>query len=372
MKKKWLIVAMLVTLVVTAAAGFVAADELLTLRNAIQRAVTDNTRIKLAELSVEKAERKYDNTMDQMDYIAWMYEMDRVEPDSELEELFMQLQFVGPISAEVEKDLAQRAEEDERSKLAVEAQQQYLNLLRAKEGKALMELSVERANDLKRLAETAYQVGTAARSDVMQVEARVAAMEVALFGAESAVKVAEAAMNMTMGAAIDEPVSVDAEFVLPEIGEIDDLEQATRRALANRIEVVGARGALSIADSVMKYTRNRYGSNDYESVTAELSLEEARLGVQAAEDAIRYEVFALYQKLAGAEKQLAARQKSVDLTAENYRLSKLRYELGVATQGEVVDAMLALSEEEMNFLNEKYDSYIDYLNWRLKTGLPVN
>ena len=62
----------------------------------------------------------------------------------------------------------------------------------------------------------------------------------------------------------------------------------------------------------------------------------------------------------------------MDLSAENYRLSALRYELGVATQGEVIDTMLGLSEQEAKLLNEQFDYYLDYLNWRLKTGLAVS
>lgn len=369
MKRKWIAIVVLGALLATAVT-FAAANELLTLRGAVQRARTEHTRIKLADLDVRKAEHDYDNTISQVERISLLFEQNMVEPHEE--EHFMQLLFVGREAAEAEFDLAHRKKENEQNKLAFEAQQQYLNVIRTQEQKDLLESNLERAKDLRRLAEAAYNAGTKARIEVIRADAQVANLEVTLLGAESAVNIAKAALNVTIGKELTEPLQLSEDFALPEIGEIEDLVKATNRAVANRIEIATARTRLTVAERMMVYAQNRFSTQDIKYIEAEIALEQARLGVKLAEDGIRLEVFTIYQQFAVIEKQLAARQKSLELVALNYHLAKLRYESGIATQGEVMDAMLALVEQETRLLNETFDYYIDYLNWRLKTGLPVN
>lgn len=370
MRRKALLV-ILGLLLFTATAGVVIAGGALTITQVVQQALPQSARLKLSALNVEKTELSYVNTMDRVHEAGLMLYQFAPDPHPNEAEL-LRLIYIGPASAALEKDTAKWQKEDEEKKLTIEVQQQYLGVTRAKEHKALLQLSVERAIDLRRLAEAAYKVGTAARSDVMRADTHVTNLEASLFAAESSVKIAEAVLNTTMGRDLQDEVSLENVFTLPELSKIDDLDKAIIRALGSRTEIKVSQGRRAVAESIMNYANNTFSQNDYDYRLAEIGLEEAKLGLRAVEDGIRLEVFSLYQKLTGRDKQLLAIQKGLELANENYRISKLRYELGVGTQGEVVDAMLALSEQEIRLLNEQIDHYTDYLNWRLKTGLPVN
>ncbi|MBS4030288.1 MAG: TolC family protein [Clostridiales bacterium] len=368
MKKRWIVIALLGAILLTAAAGFVVANERLTLRGAVEQAVMKNPRMKLAEYGTRKSNLNYDMT----EKIADVYRrlLNTVKP-VEGEDAMFRFVFIDTVKAESDKAIAEKQEEITRHQLAFDAQESYLRLIKAREQKAIMERSLDRAKDLKRLADVAYQTGTVSRSEVMRAEAYVATMEAANFQLESAVTISEATLNMTMGRELTDSVYLDESFTLPDVGGFD-LASGISRALNNNIDLMKARSGVTIADAALAYTKFKFGTSDEAYEIAEISKEEAKLYVKLAEDRVRLEVFALYQQLAGKEKQLTALQKSVNLAAENYRLSVLRYELGVATQGEVIDTMLGLSEQEAKLVNEQFDYYLDYLNWRLKTGLTVN
>jgi outer membrane protein TolC len=367
MKRKITVAITISALLFVLVAGFVAADELLTLRSAVEQAVSGSPGARLASLGADKAEIQYR----QVNNLAnvYRYELNTVERavDDERFKFLM----IDTLKAEIDKDLAAKQKEVTRNQLALEAQKSYLRLYQAHEQKELMELSLERAQDIKRIAQAAFNAGTAAKSEVMRAESHVATMEATLFGAESGVKIAEAALNTTLGRDIASPVELESILNIPEVGEVD-LRAGTSGALSKNVDIVKARAGIKMAETARDLVRYRFGTSDDSFEAADIGVEEANLALQLVEDRVRLEVFSLFQKLTGMEKQLAARQKALELAAENYRISKLRYELGVATQGEVTDAMISLSEQEVTLLNDKIEHYTDYLNWRLTTGLAVN
>jgi outer membrane protein TolC len=353
-------------LLLTVAIGIAAAGEILTLRQAVERTLLYSPQRLLAGLGREKAELEYEMTeRTASQYRRLLHTAQPVQG----EEAMLRFLYVNTVKAETDREIAEKQEERIRYQLAYEAQEKYLNLVRATGQKKLLEKTLERAVDLKRLADAAYSAGTVARSEVMRAEAHVLNMEAALFGAESAVKIAAAVLNMTMGRPIDAEVQPEESPVLPEPGEID-LMRGANQAITASIDLMKARAGLRLAQAARNYASHLHGGDEYD--IADIGVREAEIFVSLTEDRIRLEIFGLYQKLAGAEKQLAARRKAMALAAENYRLSLLRYELGVATQGEVIDTMLALLDQETRLLSETYDYYLDYLTWRLKTGLPVN
>ena len=368
MRKKVTVAIIISALLFVLVAGFVTADELLTLRSAVEQAISGSPGAKLASLGSRKANLEYEIADDKANFYRSL--LNTVEP-VEGEDVMFKFLFIDTVKAEAEKEIAEKQQEFTRNQLAFEAQKSYLRLYQAHEQKKLMELNLKRAQDIKRIAQAAFNAGTAAKSEVMRADAHVATMEAGLFGAESGVKIAKAGLNMTLGYDMTNPVNLEADLNLPDVGQVD-LTSGTTRALSESIDILKASAGLKIAEGARGYVKYLAGSNDKNYEVADIGVEEATLALQLTKDRVRLEVFSLFQKLTGMEKQLAARQKALELAAENYRISKLRYELGVATQGEVTDAMISLSEQEVTLLNDKIEHYTDYLNWRLTTGLAVN
>jgi outer membrane protein TolC len=364
MKKVLTVLIAITALLLSMVTGFVLAGESLSLRRAVELALSGNPKARLASVQAERAMVSYESLVDTIDSLTEI-----LNATGTLDDELMEILYVGPAQADQIKNLAERREEMEKNLLAVEAQRNYLNLSKAQDQLALAELGLDRAAEQKRLAEVAYRVGTVARSDVMGAEAQLSLAEVQFFAAESAIQTAQAALNKSMGRSLDEPVAPDADFTLPQVGPVN-LKNGLDSA-AGRLDVVVAVETLSVKEKQFAYAKHTYHHDSTEYRAAELEADEALLSKQIALENARLEVHQLYHLLAGMEKQQEALEKSVNFAAEAYRLAMLRYEAGIATQMEVTSALQILSERETQLLHARYDHYLNYLNWVVATGRQV-
>ena len=91
---------------------------------------------------------------------------------------------------------------------------------------------------------------------------------------------------------------------------------------------------------------------DQESTDAEI--EEENFSNQR--DQVRLEVEQAYFNLQANQENIRTSERAVELAEESLRLARLRFQAGVGTQTEVIDAQSALTEARGNFLN----AIIDY------------
>jgi len=88
---------------------------------------------------------------------------------------------------------------------------------------------------------------------------------------------------------------------------------------------------------------------------AEAALEKAQLAAEHVEDAIELEVTQAALAVNAARQKLKTTQATVDQAVEGLRIAQLRYENGVGTQVEVLDAQVALTAARTNNVNAQYD-----------------
>ncbi|MDW7651306.1 MAG: TolC family protein [Bacillota bacterium] len=362
MRKKRLILLMAAILIVTA--GFATAVGTLTLPQAIQMAQSENPDAERSDLVVRRAELGYDQVQSAVYDLQNIYNQTGSLPLNEFKMLHL-----GPLEAEQALVLAQQARKMTQNRLALEAWQSYIGLLKARKNLRLAEMSLDRAREMKRLAEAALEAGTVAKSDVLGAEAQVAQEEARLYAAENTANTAELTLNMTTGRQLLLPADV-SEVELPTIGEVH-LQDGLTQALANRLEIIDARGKLFLKEKAFNLAKSYFQDQDIFYREAELELAEARLNMDETEQNIRFQVHQLHNSFLVLEKQLAALEQSVTYAAESYRLASLRYEAGIGTQVDVLTARVTLSELESQLLNAKYDHYLTYLQWLLAIGRAV-
>jgi len=364
MKNKYFCLGVVILLLVSTA-GLVFASEYLNMRQAVDEALTNNPEVEKAALAVKNAELGYD--------IIMQAKKDLQQYQDTVGLTFEQLKILnfGPLEMEGLLGLAQKGEELGKNGLALETQQNYLALLKAQDGLSLAKLGLERAREQKRLAEAAFKAGTVAKSDVLGADAQVASAEAVLFGMESAVQIAKMSLNKTLGRELDNPLEVKGELTLPKLSK-SDLQEGIDAALNNRLEIIQTQNELEIKEKEFSLAKAAYSPNVFAYREAELNLADARLNLRTAEDSVLLQVQQLYAALGGMEKQQSALGKSVEYATESYRLAKLRYEVGIDTQMDVLSALVTLTELENNLLEAKYDCYLTYLQWLFATGRTVD
>ena len=91
-----------------------------------------------------------------------------------------------------------------------------------------------------------------------------------------------------------------------------------------------------------------------------------------AVDGVRLDVRSTYLSLKSFEQSIQTSSSAVGLAEEDYKIKVIRYQAGVGTNLDVLDAQVALTTAKNNYLQAMYN----YNNYRAKLdksmGVPVN
>ncbi|MDD3395805.1 MAG: TolC family protein, partial [Acidaminococcaceae bacterium] len=88
-------------------------------------------------------------------------------------------------------------------------------------------------------------------------------------------------------------------------------------------------------------------------------------------DSVQLDVRNNYLSLREAEKRIATSQTAVSQAEEDYRISILRYQAGVGTNTDVMDAQVALTQAKNNYIQALYDYNTSGAQLDKAMGVPV-
>ena len=117
--------------------------------------------------------------------------------------------------------------------------------------------------------------------------------------------------------------------------------------------VIGATLSLPIFDGFQKSARIRQ---------AKLNLRKIDNEITSFEDAIQLEIRANRNALLDALNSLSVQEKNLELARNISSTSQLKYEQGVGSNLEVLDAETSLKEAQANYFNALYDAIIARIN----------
>ena len=97
------------------------------------------------------------------------------------------------------------------------------------------------------------------------------------------------------------------------------------------------------------------GINKSKIKQAELNLSQVEQSKKQLEQLIEFEVRSLFLNMKEAEKLFRVTEQGIKDSKESFRIAQVKYNEGIATNIEVIDAQSALIEAETNHLNALYD-----------------
>ena len=279
-----------------------------------------------------------------------------------------------------------------------QAIQGYVNLLRADGFVQLSQQFVETIEEHLKVITTNYQLGYVTRTDLLETEIRKSQAEQGLLKATHGRRLAEESLKNLLG------LSATEELLLAELPAISSdlrlptLEEAVALALQSRPELVGleitkgmAAKNLVLAQAYLQPTVALVGSygtqqattladsfaegdwmvtvsaqwNFFDSGTGRAGVREAQAGLekiehswQQARNGIELEV--KQKHLTVTESRLARELAGLSLekARENYEFIKAKYDLGAATNLELLTAQNTLNQTLNEELNAEYDYYL--------------
>lgn len=301
------------------------------------------------------------------------------------------------------------AEEQAYNEMKETATTGYFNMLNATNMKALRQESVDRLQAHLDNVIAQYNVGIVARADVLRSEVELANAQQNYITASNEYDVAEATLNNIIGTPLGttlllkdrlqyEPYENDMAYCLayseqhrPELKQaeyaIDSAEAALVVARSGHMPKVYASASNSWASENWPGDDNEEwqvgvtaSMNVFDSgVTwskihaAQENLAKAKESQRQIKDNVELEVRTDYLNLREAEKRITTTQVAVASAEEDYHIAVVRYQAGVGTNIDVMDAQEALTQAKTNYYQAlyNYNTSKAALNTSMGVGVPV-
>lgn len=303
------------------------------------------------------------------------------------------------------------AEEQAYNEMKETATTGYFNMLNAGNMKALRQESVDRLQAHLDNVVAQYNVGIVARADVLRSEVELANAKQDYITASNEYDVAEATLNNIIGTPLNTtlklkdslqyvPYDNDMAYCLayseqhrPELKQAEYGVDAAEAALvvarsghmpkiyANASDNWGGNGSNWPGDDDENWSVGVTASiNVFDSgVTwskihaAQEALVQAKESQRQIKDAVELEVRTDYLNMREAEKRISTTQVAVASAEEDYHIAVVRYQAGVGTNIDVMDAQEALTQAKTNYYQAlyNYNTSKAALNTSMGVGVPV-
>ncbi|GAW92431.1 TolC family protein [Calderihabitans maritimus] len=317
----------------------------LSLAESIRMALENNGQVKLAQLAVEDAERALEEAEDQAeevedkeDVLVGLGMMTSLEA--------AKAQHVAPRAAEAQLKIARAALDYTKRSISLAVEKSYYDLIKAEKTVSVSQAAYERAVVQLNTAQASLRAGMVAKNDVLMAEVQLAKAKADLATAENNYRLALMQFNRTLGIDLNTPVRLTDTAEYEMVEEID-LAEVIEEALQTDLAMVQAREGEAVAALNFEYTSKYYTPNVFAYRQDKYALEQAKVKLEETRQDTMLAVYQAYNNLKTAEANYHVLTKSVEQAKESLRLSQLRYEVGVATSLEVLQASEALQRAEL-------------------------
>jgi outer membrane protein len=279
----------------------------------------------------------------------------------------------------------ERAFELARQRLVIDVTTSFYQVVKQRELLNVARQGLERSADLRKASEARMKVGLASKLDVFRAELQSSQTEEALVQAQSGLETALEQFRILLGLDPADPVEPEAVTLPDTVGmRLEPVDVLVATAVESRIEVREARDQVKDAERAAALARQNllpqldlnvgltrsglgptYGdslsaadnrvsfflSSSYPversadkaaRAVAELDLASRRRATAQLELEVAGEVRAAARSLERLEKSIDLQRKGVDFAGQQHRLATLRYQRGLASNFDVVDAESSL------------------------------
>ncbi len=287
--------------------------------------------------------------------------------------------------AEANKQISLNDLEKEKQKIIYKVTEAYYQVLQTEGIKRVSAQAVKQMQAHLESSEALLKEGMIAPIDLNRIKSQLSNLEHNLIKAENGHKLTMYNLNSIIWIDLNtelvlennlsyEPCEINLEQALiqakenrPEIMNIAQqrriMEEMVDVAKSNRKPQVMFRAESGIvgwqAVIVAEYSFLDGGVNKAKIDQAEINLAQVDQSEQQVQQLIEFEVRSAYLNMKEAEKLIKVAKEGIKNSQESFRIAQIKYNEGIATNTEVIDAQSTLIEAETNHLNALYDYNIN-------------
>ena len=311
------------------------ADEMkanpLTLSEAVKIALENGNDMKKALFELKKSELTYQQT-----------KADLLLNPSVLSELSNQTAFL----------VAQRNYEITRSNQVQVVEEAYYNILKLQRLVALAQENINRSQKQLGNVRAKYSLGMVAQIDVISAEYELSKAQSDRLNVENNLQIAKMKFNQLLGKDLNNPVELASELVFNPSNI--DLKESVDYALKNRLEIKKAEDEV-----ILKTKEVQVNTNDYTPIInqqlSQIGLQIALVNLENIKNDIQVELKQNYEALKSAERAVPLQEKSLTRANEYLKIAEARYDAGVITSIELIDARNEAYQAENAYLQAVFD-----------------
>ncbi len=294
-------------------------------------------------------------------------------------------------------------------RIAAQAQTAYLNVAAARSGRRVWEATLELVVEGERVAERLVDAGRATPDVVFRARAERSDVEQRLAESRESERAAARAFNRLLRRPLDAPVESPPDSLL-RFDLTITREEAVARALAGREELAAGDAGLraaeagirlatashlpsvalaldygfqgdapsfrreedyTVASVVLSWSVFDGGSSLARGARARADAERLRLRRAEVEDLVRLDVRQAYATALTARDAIATAEARLDAAHRTFALVRRRYDEGLSTQLEFLDARSALTSAELNRVRSIYQYAASYVDLERAAALRV-
>ena len=323
----------------------------LTLEESIKMAVENHPDIAVAKIEHEQAradlrkarrEARDINDLREMPGMSGLYSYDVYLAERVL-----------PKAMEMAEVLSDKGLEFKTSLIKFQVENAYYGVLKAEREMQNAMDSLSRAREQLRLAKVGLDVGVNAQVDVLGAEVLVASQEMAVTFASNSLKQARMDFNNLIGLALDDEAKLTSSFnFAPLEFNLDEIKEMAKE---KDITYIQLHENYKVQQETFNLARGYYTPNVYTYQEAERNYNIAKLKLQNADQELELKIRKAYLNTEAAKERYKLMEKSVEQSRESYRLTKLRYEVGMATLLDIERSSGELDNAKAELLSAIYD-----------------
>lgn len=309
--------------------------------------------------------------------------------------------------AKIDLEIASLNIDAARQQLKQDVTVYYFNVLQYRHEVRINQETVENYAAHLRLVEEKYKIGLVAKTDVLSSAVSLAQAQNDLIKAENNYNLLLAKLNNALGLPLDNQLDLQDNFQYEKnsisLIECEKAAVARRPELAEyQLKIASAKEDVKIAKSAYLPTadfsvlQNWYdkdapglsnrnwqayitltfnlfdaGSTESKSKQAQYSLETVAEQAGKEKDSILLEVRQYYLSVLEAEKRIETNKVSVNQAQENLMIADARYNVGVGTNLDLLDAVLKVNQAKLDDIQARYDYYTSKAQLEKAIGSPV-
>jgi len=311
----------------------------MTLQQAVGRALAINSALRLAEYDIDRAYEVRQFAADKVRYIP----TGPATPEAEAA-------FNTLLQVDMGWQMAQKSYTAQEDTVVMAVYQAYNGVLGAREKVNSAQIAVESAEWQKKLAVAGNRAGTVSNMTMVQADAALSGGRAALDAACQSLDDAYQKFNQLVGLwPEDRPVLTDQPVYSPLT--IDNLDTEVERAIEANPAVWLAGRKIDLAEISL----NLYNFTDPNRIepyqARKIDVDKALVSASDIQEQARKLVRSLYYAARQMEGQYTGVLEQVKIAEEALRVTRLKYDLGMATRAEVVRAEASLANARQSLVD---------------------